>query len=81
MFTKRTLVVARKGIPPKQALAAMMLGSLWDCFWIVLGLFWDHVGIVLGSCWDKFGIIVGSFWDHVEIIVGSRWDNFGIMLG
>ena len=61
------------------------LGSFWGHCGILAGSFresfWDHVGIVLGSFRDRFRIIVGPFWDNDGIALGSFWDRFGIVFG
>ena len=58
-----------------------MLGLFWDHVGIILGSFWDHFGILSGSFWDNVGIILGSFWNHFWIIWGSYWNHWGIILG
>ena len=62
-----------------------MLGLFWDhfgiIFWIHLRSFWDHFGFMLGLLWDYFGIILGSFWDQFGMTLGSFWDHFGMTLG
>ncbi len=67
----------------------MIVGSCFDIFGIISGLFCIIVGsflfcyhfeIIWGWCWDHLWIDLGSFWDHFWIILGSLLDDFGIVL-
>ena len=43
-----------------------MSESFWTNFAIILGSSWDHFAIIL----NLFGICMGSFWDKFETILG-----------
>ena len=47
--------------------------KLKDQFQVTFGSCWRHIGIVVGSFWDHIGVT----WDHLRMTLGSFWDQFG----